>query len=126
MPVAVTHHGARYATETPDGQWLFICDGRHLVRMHPDGSGETLVRDGVYTNLWTMGGSGVYVIDDNSNDLLRAPFGGTVFEKVLHFDDARAPAGGGNCLALPRDESYLIYRSVVRSVNTLMLLDGLR
>jgi hypothetical protein len=125
-PVQVTRNGGRYAVETPDGQWLIVSDSPRLLRTRLDGSGETLLRDGVRTNYWSVGGSNLYVIDEGGSDLFRAPFSGTVFEKVAHFDKAHEAAGAGNCLAVPRDESFLIYRGVVRTVNTLMLMEGWR
>jgi Tol biopolymer transport system component/predicted Ser/Thr protein kinase len=124
-PVQVTHHGGYHAFETPDGSWLYVLNGATLSRMRPDGGEETPLRNDVNTNVWTLGGQHVYVLAP-SGDLQRASFGGSAFETVYHFGNTGALAGGGTAIGVPRDESYLIYRSTTRSTNTLILIENFR
>jgi hypothetical protein len=72
-----------------------------------------------------MGGHQVYVVAP-SGDLLRAPFGGSVFETVYRFGSANALVGGGTAIGVPQDESYLIYRRTTRSASTLILIENFR
>ena len=124
-PVQVTHHGGGHAFETPDGKWLYVNTPPKLVRMRPDGSEETPLRNDVPPNSWMVGGSHVYVVAPNG-DLVRAPHGGNTFETVYRFGDAGAIAGGGTGIAVPADESYLIYRRNMRAVGTLVLIENFR
>jgi hypothetical protein len=128
-PVQVTRHGGFYAFETPDGQWLYVCYPPKLSRMRPDGSEETPLRNDVAGNFWVIGGHSVYVLSGRPGpgmDLLRAPFGGSVFETVYDFSDANVPTSGGTALGVPDDESYLIYRRQTRLLTTLMLIENFR
>jgi len=126
-PVAVTRHGGRQAYETPDGQWLYVASPPKVWRIRPDGSGETLVSsDLAGLNYWNIGGRSLYMLDQRSLDLLRAPFGSTAFETVYRFNDTNRPGSGGTAIAVPSDESYAIYRSETRRVNTLMVTQGFR
>jgi Tol biopolymer transport system component len=126
QPTRVIDHGY-HAYESPDGQWLYVANPPAILRMRPDGSQETQVAGNVGdNNLWTIGGRSVYLLEPSNLDLMRAPFGSTAFEKVYHFDPSNRPASGGMAIAVPNDESYAIFRSVGRSVNTLMLIEGFR
>jgi Tol biopolymer transport system component len=125
-PQQVSTHG-QHAIETPDGQWLYVLRNEGLVRMRPDGGGEEKVNAEVIgENFWTLGGRNLYLLEPKNLDIVRAPFGSAKFETVFHFTDANRPVTGGTALAVPADESFAIYRSVTRSVNTLMLIDGFR
>ena len=124
-PVQVTRHGGNDAIETPDGHWLYVADPPKLSRMHPDGSEETLVTNGVFSNLWNIGGRNVYILDRSQRVLARAPLGSNNFELAFRFDDANVPTPGGKCIAMPTDESYVIYRKDTRASTMLMLVDGL-
>ena len=93
--------------------------------MRPDGSEETKLRNDVGGNFWILGGHHVYLLAP-SGDLVRAPFGGSVFETVYRFGSGDALTGGGTVIGVPRDESYLIYRRTTRSVSTLVLIEGFR
>jgi hypothetical protein len=123
--VQVTHHGGGHAFETPDGRWLYVWNGGTLSCMRPDLSEETKLRNDVGGNFWAMGGHQVYVVAP-SGDLLRAPFGGSVFETVYRFGSANPLVGGGTAIGVPQDESYLIYRRTTRSVSTLILIENFR
>jgi len=126
-PVQVTRHGGDNAFETPDGQWLLVANLPKLLRMRPDGSEETEVNGELPgTNFWNIGGRSAYWLDHRSGDLMRAPFSGGSSEMVYRFNDANRPSGGGTTVAVPADESYAIYRSATRSVNTLMVIEGFR
>jgi eukaryotic-like serine/threonine-protein kinase len=62
-PLQVTRHGGTDAFETPDGQWLYVCNPPKLSRMRPDASEETLLRNDIISNnYWVVGGHSVYVI----------------------------------------------------------------
>ena len=121
----VTRHGGYHAFETPDGHWLYVLNGRTLLRMRPDGTEETPLRNDVNTNLWILGGQHVYVLAP-SGDLLRELFDGSVFETVYRFGSTEGLAGGGTAIGVPRDESYLIYRRTTRSTSTLILIENFR
>jgi hypothetical protein len=123
--VQVTHHGGYHAFETPDGQWLYVINARTLSRMRPDGSEETPLRNDTITDSWILGGHHVFLLAP-SGDLQRAPIGGSVFETVYPFGSLEAVSGGGTSIAVPHDESYLIYRRITRSVSTLILIEGFR
>jgi Tol biopolymer transport system component/predicted Ser/Thr protein kinase len=115
------------AMETPDGAWLYVLGDSGLVRMHPDGRGEEKVpADVIGQNFWNIGARSIYVLEPKNLDIVRAPFGSTRFETVFHFNETNRPGGGGAAIAVPNDESFAIYRSATRSVNTLMLIDGFR
>jgi serine/threonine protein kinase len=124
-PVQVTRHGGYHAFETPDGRWLYVQRGRALLRMQPDGGEETSVRDNVNANVWVLGGHHVYVLSP-SGDLQRAPFDGSTFETVYRFGNPETLFGGGTAIAVPQDESYLIFRRTTRSMNTLVLIENFR
>jgi Tol biopolymer transport system component len=124
-PAQVTRHGGYHAFETPDGRWLYVMNGRTLSRMRPDASEETALRNDVATDFWILGGHHVYVLAQ-SGDLLRAPFDGSVFETVYRFGSAGGVGGGGTAIGVPWDESYLIYRRITRSANTLILIENFR
>jgi hypothetical protein len=124
-PAQVTRHGGYHAFETPDGRWLYVMNGRTLSRMRPDGSEETALRNDVAADFWILGGQHVYVLAP-SGDLLRAPFDGSAFEMVYHFDNTGVLSGGGTAIGVPQDESYLIYRRITRSVSTLILIENFR
>jgi len=76
-------------------------------------SDEALVRNNVPTDSWVLGGRRLYLVA-TSGELQRAPFGGSVFETIHRFDDASAVRGGDTVIAVPSDESYLIYRLTTR------------
>jgi Tol biopolymer transport system component len=120
----VSRHGIQ-AVESPDGQWLYIFNPPNLWRARPDGTQEQRVTDHLAYDLWAIGGSGVYTVGNNS-ELLRAPSGSDRFEPVYRFPPTALPTSLGPALAMPRDESYFIYRVVTRNVRTLMLVEGLR
>jgi Tol biopolymer transport system component len=124
-PVQVTHHGGYHAFETGDGQWLYVQNGRTLLRMRPDGSDEALVQNDVLTDSWVLGGRRLYLVAI-SGELQRTPFGGSVFETVHRFDDVNVVRGGGTVIGVPSDESYLIYRFTTRSLGTLILIENFR
>jgi serine/threonine protein kinase/Tol biopolymer transport system component len=126
-PVQLTQNGGYQAFETPDGRWLYVGRGPKLLRMSPDGSGETFLRDNVSGDMWTLGGRNVYVFDPQKRQLLKAPFDGTAFETVYTFNDANQPtSGGGAGIGLPNDETYLIYRRNTHTTSILMLIEGFR
>jgi Tol biopolymer transport system component len=60
-PVQVTRHGG-HAFETADGQWLYIVNGSTILRMRPDGSEETPLRDGIAPDHWIVGGHHIFVL----------------------------------------------------------------
>ncbi len=124
-PVQVTHHGGYHAFETPDGQWLYVINGRTLSSMRPGGSEETPLRNDTTTDSWILGGHHVFLLAP-SGDLQRAPLGGSVFETVYPFGSLEAVSGGGTSIGVPHDESYLIYRRITRSVSTLILIESFR
>jgi Tol biopolymer transport system component/predicted Ser/Thr protein kinase len=124
-PLQVTRHGGGNAFETADGHWLYVWTGGKLSRMRPDGSEETQVRSDVANNFWNIGGHHLYVLAP-SGDLQRAPHGGSVFETVYRFGSSVALVGGGTAIAVPLDESYLIYRRTTRLASTLILIENFR
>ena len=125
-PVQVTRTAGYEAFEAPDGSWLYVLAPPNLTRMRPDGSEETKLRDDITPNFWTVGGRAVYVLEPKNRDLLRAPFTGTIFETVFRFPQGLRPEGGGTCIGVPHDESYVIYRRGTRTLSTLMLIEGFR
>jgi hypothetical protein len=54
------------------------------------------------------------------------PFDGKDVKTVRQFNPSTWPQGGGTAFAVPNDGSFAIYRNVMRSVNTLMLIEGFR
>jgi eukaryotic-like serine/threonine-protein kinase len=126
-PVQVTRQRGQEAFETTDGGWVYVAAGTKLYRVRPDGSDEAEVRSGFYGGLINVGQRHVYIFDPRPGQLLRAPFGATAFQPVYTFSDADRPTCGfGSCIGLPRDESYVIYRRVTRSMSSLTLIDNFR
>ena len=94
--------------------------------MRPDGSQKTEVTSSLgQTNDWNVAGKHVYVLDRGHNDLLRAAFDTEKWETAAHFG-RRQDGPSGVAFALPNDESFAIYSSVTRNIETLMLADGFR
>jgi Tol biopolymer transport system component len=121
-PVQVTRHGG-HAFETADGQWLYVVNGSAILRMRPDGSEETLVRDGIAPDHWIVGGHHVFVLTP-SGDLERAAFGSSALETIYYFaGGAGVPVGGGTAIALPPDENWMIYRTITRLTGALVLIE---
>jgi hypothetical protein len=98
-PVQVSRHGG-HAFETADGQWLCVVNGSTTLRMRPDGSEETSVRDGIAADHWILGGRHVFFVTP-AGDLQRAAFGPSALETIYHFDGAGVPVGGGTAIAVP-------------------------
>ena len=125
-PVRVTARAGN-VFETPDGKWLYASAGTVLWRMRPDGSEETVAYDGLPNiNLWTMGGRAVYIVGPKGFNLFRLPFEGGSAEVVYQFNSGVRPGSGGKAIAVANDESSVIFGSVTRSVNTLVLMEGLK
>jgi len=122
-PVQVTHHGGYHAFESSDGQWLYVQNGRTLVRMHPDGSDAVVVQNDVGPDSWILAGRHLYMVS-STGELQRASIGGSVFETLYRFDDVNSVRGGGTVIGVPPDESYLIYRRATRSLSTLILIEN--
>jgi hypothetical protein len=125
----VTHDGGYNAVETPDGQWLYVlnADDRKIYRMRPDGTGATQVASGsVAPNTWMIGGRDLFVLDPEGHALWKVPFGETSHEKAYQFSAADQPEGSGLCIAVPGDESYLIFRRTTRTARTLILIENFR
>ena len=121
-PVQVTRHGG-HAFETADGQWLYIVNGSTILRMRPDGSGETPLRDGIAPDHWIVGGHHIFVLTQGG-DLQRAAFGSSALETIYHFaGGADVPVGGGTAIGLPADESWMIYRAMTRAREALVLIE---
>jgi Tol biopolymer transport system component len=121
-PVQVTRHGG-HAFETADGQWLYIVNGSTILRMRPDGSEETTLRDGIAPDHWIIGKRHVFVLTQ-AGDLQRAAFGSSALETIYHFDaGAGVPGGGGTAIGVPADETWMIYRAVTRAHETLVLIE---
>jgi len=121
-PVQVTKHGG-HAFETADGQWLYVANGATILRMRPDGSEETPLRDGIAPDHWIIGGHHVFVLTP-AGDLQRAAFGSSTLETIYHFADrATVPQGGGTAIAVPADESWIIYRAMTRAHESLVLIE---
>jgi Tol biopolymer transport system component/predicted Ser/Thr protein kinase len=126
QPVRVMQAGYN-AMETPDGKWLYVLGPSGIARVRPDGSGEEHVAGGsVSTNNWNLAASGLYLLDPKNRSLLRVPFDGKDVKTVRQFNPSTWPQGGGTAFAVPNDGSFAIYRNVMRSVNTLMLIEGFR
>lgn len=114
------------AFETPDGQWLYVMNEGKVDRMRPDGSGAVTVGQGVRgPNFWTVAGRSVFAYEPGSRSLWRSPFGSAGFEKVYQFGD-ESPQGGGLCIALPNDESYVIFRRQTSQSSIVMLVENFR
>jgi serine/threonine protein kinase len=126
-PVQVTHSGGgQEALESPDGQWVYFSRAPNLYRIRPDGSEESQVRPNVYPSFFNVGSRNVYVLESSGGRVLRAPVGKTDFEPVFTFDDSNRPNCLGPCLGLPKDESFVIYRRVTRSMASLTLIENFR
>jgi len=122
--VPVTQHG-NHAFETADGQWLYVSNGLKIVRMRPDGSEETPLLDGIVPDHWIIGGSHVFALTP-SGDLQRAAFGSSALETIHHFAAPGVPYGGGTAIAVPADESWMIYRAITRTTSGLVLIENFR
>ncbi len=121
-PVQVTRHGG-HAFETADGQWLYVVNGSTILRMRPDGSEESPLRDGIAPDHWIVGGRHVFVLTQ-AGDLQRAAFGSSALETIYHFGGgAGVPVGGGTAIGLPADESWMIYRAMTRAREALVLIE---
>jgi dipeptidyl aminopeptidase/acylaminoacyl peptidase len=120
-PVQVTRHGG-HAFETADGQWLYVANGATILRMRPDGSEETPLRDGIAPDHWIIGGRHVFALTP-AGDLQRAAFGSSELETIHHFAGAGVPGGGGTAIATPADESWMIYRAITRARAALVLIE---
>jgi Tol biopolymer transport system component len=121
-PVQVARNGT-HAFETSDGQWLYLVNGSTIWRMRPDGGEETPLRDEIAPDHWIIGGRHVFVLAP-TGDLQRARFGSSVLETIYHFDGANTPVGGGTAIAVPEDESWMIYRAMTRARETLVLIEN--
>jgi len=121
-PVQVTRKGGYFAFETADGQWLYVGSGSTILRMRPDGTKETPLRDGIATDHWIVGGRHVFLLTP-AGDLQRAAFGSSTLETIYHFNGAGVPSGGGTAIALPADESWIIYRAMTRDAESLVLIE---
>jgi Tol biopolymer transport system component len=122
-PVQVTRKGGYFAFETADGQWLWIVNGCAISRMRPDGSDVTPLRDGIATDHWNIGGHHIFVLTP-AGDLQRAAFGSSSLETIYQFDRGAVPLGGGTAIAMPRDESWMIYRAITRAREALVLIEN--
>lgn len=125
-PVQVTRSGGQEAFETPDGQWLYVDNPPNLYRIRPDGNEESQVHSNVFTSFFSVGGRNVYVLDAASGQLRRARFGMTAFQPVFTFDDTNRPTCLGPCIGVPKDEGYVIYRRVTRTMTSLTLIENFR
>jgi hypothetical protein len=124
-PVQVARRGG-FAFESADGQSLYVMNGSTILRMRPDGSEETTLRDGVAPDHWMMGGRHVLLLTQ-AGDLQRAAFGASALETIYHFDGGAAvPSGGGTAIGTPADESWMIYRAVTRAASALVLIENFR
>jgi Tol biopolymer transport system component len=121
-PVQVTRKAGYFAFETADGQWLYVVNGSTILRMRPDGTEETPLRDGIATDHWTVGGRHVFLLTP-AGDLQRAAFGSSTLETIYHFNGAGVPSGGGTAIALPADESSMIYRAMTQAAESLVLIE---
>ena len=91
--------------------------------MRPDGSGETPLRDGIAPDHWIVGGHHIFVLTQGG-DLQRAAFGSSALETIYHFSaGAGVPVGGGTAIAVPADESWMIYRAMTRAREALVLIE---
>jgi hypothetical protein len=92
--------------------------------MRTDGSDETPLRDGIATDHWNVGGRHVFVLTP-TGDLQRAAFGSSTLEMTYHFGGgAGVPTGGGTAIAMPADESWMIYRAMSRAREALVLIEN--
>lgn len=124
-PVQVTSHGG-HAFETADGRWLYVANGSTILRMRPDGSDETPVRDGIAPDHWVVGGRHIFLLTQ-TGDLQRAAFGSSELETIYHFDSrVGVPSGGGTAIASPADESWIIDRVMTRVSEALVLIENFR
>jgi Tol biopolymer transport system component/predicted Ser/Thr protein kinase len=122
-PVPITRKGGYFAFETADGQWLYVVNGSTILRMRPDGSGETLLRDGIAPDHWIVGGHHIFVLTQGG-DLQRAAFGSSALETIYHFAaGSGVPVGGGTAIGVPADESWMIYRAITRAREALVLIE---
>jgi hypothetical protein len=124
-PVQITRQGGYFAFETADGQWLYVGKGTTIVRMRPDGSEETPLRDGIAPDHWIPGGRHIFVLTQ-AGDLQRAAFGSSALETIYHLNGAGIPGGGGTAIGVPADESWMIYRAVTRAREALVLIEDFR
>jgi Tol biopolymer transport system component len=115
------------AVETPDGKWLYVLQPEGIVRMRPDGTGtEGVTHGNPGTNFWNISAHGLYVLDGENRKLLRVPFENKGVETVYEFSKANVPESGGTAFAVAGDGGFAIYRKTIRSVTTLMLIEGFR
>ena len=121
-PVQITRKGGYFAFETADGQWLYVVNGSTILRMRPDGSGETPLRDGIAPDHWIVGGHHIFVLTQGG-DLQRAAFGSSALETIYHFAGSGVPVGGGTAIGVPADESWMIYRAMTRAREALVLIE---
>jgi Tol biopolymer transport system component/predicted Ser/Thr protein kinase len=123
-PVQITRNKAYFGFETADGQWLYVVRGSAILRMRPDGSEETPLRDGIATDHWIVGGRHVFFLTP-AGDLQRAAFGSPALETIYHFSGgADVPVGGGTAIGVPADESWMIYRAMTRAREALVLIEN--
>jgi Tol biopolymer transport system component/predicted Ser/Thr protein kinase len=121
-PVQVTRRGT-HAFETADGQWLYVFSGSTILRVRPDGSEETPLRDGIASDHWIAGGRHIFLLTQ-AGDLQRAAFGSSALETIYHFGGAAGvPSGGGTAIGVPADESWMIYRAMTRATSALVLIE---
>jgi len=99
-----------------------VVNGSTILRMRPDGTEETPLRDGIATDHWIVGGRHVFLLTP-AGDLQRAAFGSSTVETIYHFNGAGVPSGGGTAIALPADESWMIYRAMTRAAESLVLIE---
>lgn len=122
-PVQVTRKAGYFAFETADGQWLYVVNGSTISRMRPDGADEMPLRDGIAADHWIVGGRHVFMLTP-AGDLQRAAFGSPALETIYHFGGgAEVPVGGGTAIAVPPDESWMIYRAMTRVREALVLIE---
>jgi Tol biopolymer transport system component len=122
-PVQITRSKAYFGFETADGQWLYVVRGPAILRMRPDGTEETPLRDGIATDHWIVGGRHVFFLTP-TGDLQRAAFGSPALETIHHFSGgADVPVGGGTAIGVPADESWMIYRAMTRAREALVLIE---
>ena len=121
-PVQVTRNGGYFAFAAADGQWLYVVKDRSILRMRPDGGEETPLVDGIFPDHWSVGGRHVFFLTPDG-DLRRAAFGSSTVETIFHFQGRGIPTGGGTAIALPADESWMIYRTMTRASEALVLIE---
>src|SRR5262249_14019977 len=120
-PVQVTQHGG-HVFETADGRWLYVFNSRTILRMRPDGSGETPVRDGIASDHWIVGGSHVFLLTQDG-ELQRGAFDSSTLETIHRFSGGAVPNGGGTAIGVPADESWMIYRAMTHAREALVLVE---